>query len=137
MGQNADTMKTGYEAFARGDMETVMSIWNDDIRWEGANHPALPGSGVTEGKQQIVEQVFGDLPNHYDEFSVSPDEFLEDGETVVVLGHQHSRAKASGQEVQVPFVHVWRMRDGKASRAQILTDTAVIAEALGLLHEAH
>ena len=41
-------------------------------------------------------------------------------------------AKSTGEQVKVPFAHVWRVRDGKVERAQILEDTAVLAEALGV-----
>jgi ketosteroid isomerase-like protein len=49
----------------------------------------------------------------------------------VVLGHLEGRAKAAGTDVRVPFVHIWRMRDGKAHHGQALIDTAVVADALG------
>ena len=48
----------------------------------------------------------------------------------MVLGHTEARTK-TGNDVKVPFVHVWRMSDGAVGRGQLLTDTAVILEALG------
>ena len=56
---------------------------------------------------------------------------MEQGETVVVLGHMEGRARATGRDVTVPFVHVWRMREGKVHRGQAFTDTAALSEALG------
>jgi ketosteroid isomerase-like protein len=34
--------------------------------------------------------------------------------------------------LKVRLVHVWRMRDGKAERVQLLYDTGVTARALGV-----
>jgi ketosteroid isomerase-like protein len=48
----------------------------------------------------------------------------------VVLGHTEGQT-TSGNQVKVPFVHVWRMEGGKIKRGQLLTDTAVIVEAVG------
>jgi ketosteroid isomerase-like protein len=65
----------------------------------------------------------------FESFSSQPDEFLEEGDTVVVLGHTEGRTK-SGNELKVPFVHVWRMEDGTIKRGQLLTDTAAVLGAL-------
>ena len=129
MAANADAIKSGYEGFARRDMDAVMAIWNDDIVWEGPNAEELPGGGTHSGKEAVAAML-GDIANNWDDFEAPADEFLEDGETVVVLGRLDARAKATGTEVKVPYVHVWRMRDGRASRVQVLTDTAVVLAAL-------
>ena len=39
---------------------------------------------------------------------------------VVALG---AREKETGNSLKVPYVHVWRMENGKAKRVQLLTDT--------------
>jgi len=50
-------------------------------------------------------------------------------DTVVVLGHTEARTK-SGNDLKVPFVHIWRMSGGTIKRGQLLTDTSVIVQAL-------
>jgi hypothetical protein len=127
---NSDTLKQGYEAFGKGDVQTATQTFADDIRWEGSNSDRIPGNGTYTGPQEIVENVWAVIPQHWDEFSVTPDEFIESGETVVVLGHNEATSKATGKQVKVPFVHVWRFEGGKAKRVQTLTDTAVVAESL-------
>ncbi len=129
MGANADTMKAGYDAFARGDMDAVMAVWNDDIVWEGPNAEELPGGGTHRGKKAVAAML-GRIADNWDDFDAPADEYHEDGETVVVLGHLDARAKSTGTEVKAPYVQVWRMRDGKASRVLTLTDTAVLLTAL-------
>ena len=131
MGQNLDTIKQGYQRYGEGDVDGAAEAWTDDIRWEGSNSTDLPGGGVHEGKD-AVKQALQDIPNHWDEFSVQPDEWIEDGETVVVLGHNTGTPKGGGSQVKVPFVHIWRFQDGKASRVQLLTDTLEVARALGI-----
>jgi ketosteroid isomerase-like protein len=41
--------------------------------------------------------------------------------------------KVTGKEVKLPWVHVWRFRDGKVTEVPALTDTARAADALGKL----
>ena len=129
MGQNTDTLKQGYEAFGRGDIDAVFENWHDDIKWEGGNSD-IPAGGDYEGKEAIGG-AFGELAEAWDGLKVIPDEFVEDGDTAVVLGHTEGTGKATGQSVDSPFVHIYRFEDGKVKRIQILTDTLTGARALG------
>jgi len=66
----------------------------------------------------------------WDTFELTPDEFLEQGDTVVVLGH-NDVAKDS-RTARVPFVHIWRYRGDQICRMQILVDTLQTAKVLGV-----
>ena len=125
MGQNTDTLKKGYEAFGNGDLDGALENFADDIRWEGSGSTKLPGNGVHEGKD-AVRQSFIDTVSAFDKFTVEPDEFIEDGDTVVALGH--GEVSKGGRSEKLPFVHIWRFEGGKVKRAQVLTDTAVAVE---------
>jgi uncharacterized protein len=129
--ENADVVRSGYEAFARGDLDAVMENYADDSRWEGSNFEAIPGGGTREGRDAI-RQMIGEIEESWEEFEASPDEFIEQDDTVVVLGHLSGKTK-SGEQVKVPFVNVFRMSGGKVQRVQALTDTAVVAQALGVV----
>jgi ketosteroid isomerase-like protein len=129
---NTDTLKQGYEAFARGDLEGATASFAEHIRWENPEAPQIPNSGVTEGKD-AVKQLFAELGNYWESFSIVPDEFIESGDTVVVLSHSDSKGKDTGKEVKLPWVHIWRFSGDKVTEVQALTDTALAADALGAL----
>jgi ketosteroid isomerase-like protein len=130
MGENAETLKKGWQAFGEGDLDGASEFWADDIRWDGTNDDRLPLGGRIEGKDKIKEKLAG-LGEIYDEFTATPDEFHDSDDTVIVLGHNEGKAKDSGKEVRVPFVQVWRFSDGKATEVLALTDTFEVAKALG------
>lgn len=129
---NTDVLKQGYEAFGRGDLEGATENFADDIRWENPEAPQLPNSGVIQGKD-TVKQVFAELGDYWESFTIVPDEFIENGDTVVVLSHSEAKSKDTGKEAKLPWVHVWRFSDGKVTEVQALTDTALAADALGRL----
>ena len=52
---NAEALRKGYGAFATGDMETVASLFADDIAWHQAGNSSLAGDFA--GK----DAVFGNL----------------------------------------------------------------------------
>jgi uncharacterized protein len=132
MGKNTDALKAGWDAFARGDIDAVKDGWADDIEWENPQFEKGPRPGVIRGKDAIV-QMFGEVLGEFDDIDMAPDEYVEQGDTVVVLAHFKGTAKQTGQAVEMPYVYVWRMKDGKATRCQFLTDTGLGAQATGRL----
>jgi len=50
---NAQIVRRGYEAFAKGDFDTLKEIFADDIIWH------VPGQSSLSGDYKGVEQVFG------------------------------------------------------------------------------
>jgi len=129
MSENSDALRRAYDAFNSGDVETVASTFADEITWEGPNSDGVPMSGKNEGKDAVL-QALGAIGDQFERFDVSPDEMVEEGETIVVLSHLDARTK-SGNELKLPGVEVWRMSGGKANRVQSLLDTAEMKQALG------
>jgi ketosteroid isomerase-like protein len=129
---NTDVLKDGFAAFARGDLDAATENFADDVRWENPEAPQIPNNGVTEGKD-AVKELFADTLTYWESFDLTPDEFHEDGDTVIVLSHAEAKAKETGKEVKLPWTHVFRFGDGKVTEVQALTDTALAADALGRL----
>ena len=129
MAQNVDMLRQGYEAFGRGDMDAVMETWNDDIEWEGPNTDRLPGAGTHRGREATAKML-GELSENWDGLTVSPDEFVDGGDTVVVLGRYEGVARGTGRRLDVPFARVWTFRHGRAVRFRQFLDTAGWNDAL-------
>src|SRR5919205_4433589 len=105
MSDNSDALKRGYDAFNQGDIDTVSEIFADDITWEGPNTEGVPMSGKNEGKDAVL-QALGQIGESFESFNVSPDEMVEEGETIVVLSHLEAQTK-SGNELSMPGVEIW------------------------------
>jgi uncharacterized protein len=129
MSENSEALRRSYEAFNSGDVDTVSQVFADDVRWEGPNTPGVPMSGVSEGKEAVL-QALARIFEDFDRFDISADEMVEEGDTIIVLSHVEARTK-SGNEIKLPGVEIWRMSNGKAARVQSLVDTAEVKKALG------
>jgi ketosteroid isomerase-like protein len=127
--ENVDTLKKGFDAFNEGDIDTVKETFHEDVTWQGPNTQEVPGGGKTEGLEDVLK-MFGEIQEEWENFQATPDEFIDAGDTVIVLGHVTGKHQESGNELKTPFVHVWRMDDGKAKRVQALLDTAEVLEAM-------
>ena len=63
-------------------------------------------------------------------FSAAPEQFIDAGEHVVVVGQFRGRANGGGS-LDAPFVHVWKMRNGKAARFDHYVEASAWARAWG------
>ncbi|MDP9259758.1 MAG: nuclear transport factor 2 family protein [Actinomycetota bacterium] len=129
MAGKSDLLRERYAQFSQGDLESALSNWSEDFTWEGGNSEDMPGGGTHEGKDTAVK-VLQQAVGAWDEFSLVADEFFEDGDTVVVLGH--TDVTKGDRSAKLPVVHIWRFRgDDEVCRLQILTDTLHAADILG------
>ena len=124
-----EQIRQRYDQFSRGDIRGATQDWADDIVWEGGNSADLPMGGTHYGKAAALGVLASDVAV-WDEFTMSPDEYFEDGDTVVVLGH--SAIKKDGQSATTAFVHIWRWSGDQISHFQLVTDTLQLAQMLGL-----
>ena len=128
MSENSDALKRGYEAFNGGDAQTLSELFADDVHWEGPSTEGVPMSGTHEGRDAVL-QALGAIGESFETFGVSPDEMVEQADTIVVLSHIEARS-TSGNDLKLPGVEIWRMSGGKARRVQSLIDTAEVKKAL-------
>jgi ketosteroid isomerase-like protein len=128
MAGHADQMRQRYQEFSQGDLDAALQDWADDFTWEGSNSTDLPGGGEHQGKDEAIK-VLQEAVGAWDSFELTPDEFYEDADTVVVLGH--TSVKKGDQSAKVPVVHIWRWEGDQVKRLQILTDTYQTAQLLG------
>jgi len=126
---NLEIVQRSYVAFGRGDMDAVLADMDEGIEWQQAQ--GLPHGGIYRGIAEVRRNVFDPLDRDWwSEFSAEPDELLDAGDEIVALGRYRGVAKESGKVLDVPFVHVWSLRDGKAWRFRQFLDSAGWIEAL-------
>ena len=126
---NVALVRRSYDAFARDDMDGVMGDMHPEIVWHQAQ--GLPHGGVYHGLDEVRRNIFDPLDRDWwSEFTAEPDDFLDAGDEIVVLGRYRGVAKGTGKRLDVPFVHIWSVRDGKAVTFRQFLDTAGWVEAL-------
>jgi len=125
---NLNAVKAVYAAFATGDIPTVLGSLSPDIAWTEAE--GFPYGGTYHGPRAVLEGVFMRLGSEWDGFAAVADEFIDGGDTVVVLGKYSGKYKATGKSMHVNFAHVWKMQDGKATQFIQYVDTLLVHQAL-------
>ena len=116
-----------YEAFGRGDIETVLGLLQD-TEWHESE--GLPYGGVYRGAEAIAQNVFGPITADVPGFSARPDEIIVAGDDrVLALGRYTGSGAAGG--LDSAFAHVWTVRDGRIVKFVQYADTHKFREAIG------
>jgi ketosteroid isomerase-like protein len=118
---NVTVVRRGYEALAAGEFEQFLGLLAPDVEW---THPeGLPYSGTHRGLagMQDVLRLWGES---YEVMQVIPEEFLDAGDAVVVIGRYHVRPHG-GDDVETWFVNVFELADGKVRRFRDYSDKAL------------
>ena len=127
--QDVQKVRSGYDAFNRKDIPAVLELYDPQIEWIEAGGGRSP-AGTYRGPQSVANEVFATVPRNFDDFRAEPEQLIDAGEHVVVVGRFRGKAK-SGASLDAPFVHVYGMRNGKVVRFQNYVDATGWASAWG------
>jgi uncharacterized protein len=127
--ENVDNVRRGFEAMNRGDIEGTLEMMDPSIEW----HPTedFVEAGPFRGHAG-VRQLLGFLLNAFDSYAIEPQEFIEAGDKVIVPVHQSGRGKGSGAKVDVRYIVVFTLRDGKGVRVDSYYDREEALKSAGL-----
>jgi len=112
--QDVARLQGAYRDFNAGNAETVLAMSDENVEWiepGGGNAP----SGTFTGPQAVGEQVFAPIAQNFDEFVLSPENFDDQGDTVVVTGRFSGKNK-NGADLDAAFTHTFEFEDGKLVR---------------------
>jgi ketosteroid isomerase-like protein len=119
--ENVAVVRSGYEALASGDVEGFLATLDAQIEWI---HPAgLPYGGIHRGLAGMRE-VLGLWGETYEEMQVMPEEFLDAGDSVVVVGRYVVRPRGE-ETLETWFVNIFDLAGGKVTRFRDYSDKAV------------
>jgi hypothetical protein len=117
---NKELIQRGYEAFSSGDLDTVMSLFDDDCEWVQPGQSAV--SGTFHGKAEVMEHM-GRLAEKG--LTVKLNQLIADGDTVVAL----TEVTAGGETGEDADVFV--IRNGKTVEVRTHGDTALLERIYG------
>ena len=121
-------IKAVYDAFAKGDIPSVLENLSADIDWTEAE--GFPYGGTYHGPKAVLEGVFMRLGTEWNGFAAAPHEFIDGGDTIVALGKYSGVYKRTKKSFEAEFAHVWKLREGKAVRFVQYVDTLLVQRAL-------
>ena len=130
MPQDAEKrVRAFYEHTAPGHREALRGLQTSHVVYDMPEGMPI-GAGHYEGLDDVLGRFltsfYGALDVHF-----LAEEFVAARDTVAAIGRIQGKTRAAGVPVDVPFVHVWTVRDGHLQRMRAFTDTALLARLLG------
>src|SRR5437764_12401145 len=108
---NSEIIRKAYQDFASGNVPAVFAAFDPGINWHVPGHSPL--SGDFRGHDQIGGFFQRIMELSGGAFSIEVHNVLAGGDLVVVLATVN--AQRNGVAASFPEVHVWRLKNGKAT----------------------
>jgi ketosteroid isomerase-like protein len=127
---NADVALRAAELFGLRDTDGLCRLMDPNIEWV-----TLMGSQVEAAIYKGhagVREYFAVAADAWDSLQLEPDELVEGGDEVVILGTAVGKGRASGAEVRLPVAIHFKLRRGKISYCETCTDQAAALREAGL-----
>jgi ketosteroid isomerase-like protein len=107
----------------------LLAILHDEVEWDYVG--AFPEAATYHGPEQVAEFLRGWVGG-FDDFGLEADEFVDAGESVLVLLHQWGRGKETGAQVESRTWQALTFRDDKVVHCRGYATKAEALEAVGL-----
>jgi uncharacterized protein len=115
---NEDLLRRGYAAFSTGDLDTVFSLFADDMVWHNGGSNQLSGDyrgheAITGMFGKLIEVTGGTLQLDIHDVLAN-----DTHGTVLVTAH----AERDGKPIAVREVNIWHLADGKATEFWVFAE---------------
>ena len=108
--EDLDTVRRAYDAFARGDLDTIRGLLAPDIEWRTTEN--VPFLGTYQGIDEFFRGM-QDWTDSFDEMTTEIQEIIDAGDRAIVHHRMRGRGSDSGAEVDLPLWQVVSVRDGR------------------------
>jgi uncharacterized protein len=107
---NVDLVRSIYDALLRDDLDAALEFMDEEIEYVNPEHAVE--SGRRYGHAGIRANV-QNMRMSFDYWQFQPEEFIDAGNEVAVVGTFHARGRNSGLEIERRQSRLWTIRDDK------------------------
>lgn len=105
-----------FSAFGSGDIEKLVETVSDDTVWIYHGTQIIP-KGSFE-KKEGVRAFFSSILEKTEIINFEPEQYIVEGNKVVVLGQEHQRVKRSGRELKQKWVQIYTVENELIARME-------------------
>jgi ketosteroid isomerase-like protein len=127
--ENVELVRSGYEAWRRGDLEAAVASFAADF--EPIENPVFPEARSYHGPDEFLAYARSFL-DIWESWELDVGEILDAGNDVLAFVVWRVRGRGSGVEATMPIIHRWTLADGRVTRLQSYFDRDEALEAVRL-----
>jgi ketosteroid isomerase-like protein len=117
--QNIEAIRGGYDSVGQGNFDAMLALVDPDVVVR--DRPESPDPRTYHGYQGARDALAAS-DETFEGFELEPEEFIGEGEYVVVVLTMRGTGRGSGVKVEERIAHQWKVRDGKAVELQVYSD---------------
>ena len=120
-----------YDAFAEGDVPTILSLFHPDITWNEAENFPYADRNPYVGPEAILNGIFARIGEEWHYWNLTDISLYDiEGNRVLATGRYQAQYKKNDAKINLQMAHLWRMEDGKIITFQQFADTKGIHKAM-------
>ena len=105
-----------FSAFGSGDIEKFVETVSEDTVWIYHGTQIIP-AGTFE-KKEGVRTFFSNILDKTEIINFEPQQYIVEGNMVVVLGREHQKVKRSGRELKQKWVQIYTVENNLITRME-------------------
>ena len=135
--RNVQAIRGLYDAFNRGDLDTLERGFSRSLEWNEADNSLYSGGNPYRSFSAVRDGVFGPTERDFEGFRCDVEQLIDGGDFVIGTGRYRGRCKDTGKTMATQFCHVMHVDpNGRIDRIQEYADTLDEARVTGRLQQA-
>lgn len=134
--QNVQAIRSLYDAFNRGDLDTLERGFSRGLTWNEADNSLYCAGNPYRSFAAVRDGVFMPTNRDFDGFRCEVEQLIDGGDYVIGTGRYRGRHRKTGKTLSTQFCHVMHLGyDGKIDKIQEYADTLDEAQVTGRLQQ--
>jgi ketosteroid isomerase-like protein len=130
--ENVDVVRRAWEAWSRGDVDTVFEVFDPAVVWDLTRFEGWPEDAFYHGHAGL-RRFFEEWLADWERYEAGADQYLDvDDDQVLVLCWQRGIGTGSHAPVEMAFAQIVTVKHGLICRADNYSDRREALEAAGL-----
>jgi uncharacterized protein len=130
--ENVDLVRRAMELWIGGDFDGWLELMDPEIGWDISTHPLPDVPNYGQGRDALVTDMLLPYMSGWNDYSVELKEVVDAGDQVVLVMRETAMMRDTGVELDRDLVHLWTVRDGRATFLRVFRTKAEALEAAGL-----
>jgi ketosteroid isomerase-like protein len=126
--ENIQIIQQMYKDFSTGNMQAVLSNFDDDVVWVRPGEPYIPFAGTFVGIPGLAK-MFGIISQTIKIKAFHPVQVLGNGDKVVVIGADEADVIETGKSYFSEWVYLYTIHNKKITHVQVYLDSLLLSEA--------
>ena len=128
--ENVEIVKAFTRLFEAGDRDEWRDHFDPDVIWD-TSASRMPSAGIYHGHRGM-EHFFREWLATWSDYEMETREFIDAGDSVVIVFRQSGMGRSSGVRAEVEFFGVYDISDSKVIRYRQYESREEALEAVGL-----